>query len=501
MKITYNGIENGKNLITFTNLPNILSIENGGDGNKASLRINVNSLTNILLGKEYTININDEIIKSISSQQEAINKRFYLTNNQTQTMLVASSIIDALRNCAELEANYNIYQVTSFSNNNLVLISSIMIEAKEIGGKYNLTYSTDMPSNALTFNNTIGNSTDYLEDSLISKVCVDVYEKPDERIGSSSSTEIKYITTLEKNYYKDKVRFDLSPILTTITNYNKVTPYSLLIYSKIDNNVETLGTIATNYSTIGYMTNQGNKFIPSFTNIYFAQNVSRGDERNEYNNTILYTYEPSIYLTLYKQIGNNSQTLTINYINSSYDIIYTDNVNINMNENLNNININLNVENFNKSNYIDVVIPNVGTVKYDVIKPLKATASNQRVYWHNSYGGTSFFDFSGDRSETHKTSNSTYDTSLFDYYTQPINEMTKIYDKTVEITVKLKSHLMKEDGVWVFNDLLNSADVWTVINNEQYKIIVSDIKFTETNIEGVWECELTYNYSLNETLM
>jgi hypothetical protein len=137
-----------------------------------------------------------------------------------------------------------------------------------------------------------------------------------------------------------------------------------------------------------------------------------------------------------------------------------------------------------------------------VIKPLKATEYYQRIYWRNSYNGISFFDFTGAKSETRDLEITTYQKNIFGYYTDKMNELEKVYNNEVKYNVTLKSHLFENDGKYIFNDLAQSPDVWTVINNETYAIIIDSISVDElSDRNNIYEATLRYRYSMTPPII
>lgn len=467
MKITYDGLTNYSGLVTLTGIPNILSIEAGSvQGSKSEIRITVSNLNGIDPSKEYSITINDVTINSGEGT-----KSFFITNaNGTNDRLaVATSIAQALRN-SNL-ATYDIYQQTV----NGVLQPTVIIIAKEIGEQYEMTFNSTLGA-AITVQNYVGSTTDQFANS---KIYVDVY------------SEGAYVTTLEKSYYKDRIDFNLSQILTSISRYDYLTPYSLVIYYKKGNQVSSIGYIQNLYSAIGYMCNQGRKYL-NYNENTLAQNVSRGNQEGPYNKMTLYTYFPSIPLGIY---ASSNLNLNIQYLDSDKSVIRDTYSNFLVPNHYGYADVVLNSEWFNQAYYVRISIPDVGQLLYNVIKPLDATSRGQRVYYHNSYGGISFFDFTGEITETKKTDNDTYTKNVFDYYRDTQMEQTKIYNKENTLTVTMKSHLMEQSAIYQFNDLLGSYDVWTNINGVDYKIIISDCKVEETET-GVWQASITYTYSL-----
>ena len=99
---------------------------------------------------------------------------------------------------------------------------------------------------ALSASNYAGSTTDTLANS---KIYVDIYS------GN------QFITTLEKSYYKEKIDFNISQVLTSISRYDYLTPYNLVIYKSKNNSVSSVGYLSGLYSAIGYMTNQGDKYL------------------------------------------------------------------------------------------------------------------------------------------------------------------------------------------------------------------------------------------------
>lgn len=500
MNITLNGLVNPKNIITLSGCPTILTISNTGTGNKASAYINVNNLSSVSLGTDYYIEVNGERIFSTTDISKSLGRNFYITNqsNVSNQNIVASKIISALKNVNLLDVNYNIYQYYSDG----ALNNSVQIHAKEIGSKFNLTISTNLPSGVLTISTTNGSNSDTLASGNINKILIDIYKKSgtsQDRINSENTALGEYVTTLEKTYYRDSLSFDLSPFLTTIVNYSETTQFNIVVYSIVDTALTTLGAVMNNYVSNGYLVNQGGTFLPKFTSAILAQNVKRGETKSVMNNTILYTYEPSITFSLFTDITVNNIPIVIQYKDSSYENIATDSTTIYPTNNLQDFTINLNQYNFTQSDYVDFIIPEVGTLRYKIIKPLNAVTENYRVYYNNSYGGVSFFDFTGDRTEKRKTSVDYYQEQLFDYYQESKSELNKIYNKTVDITITLKTHNMEKDGTWQLYDLQNSTNAWTVINGKTYTINITDMTIDETTVPNIYTATMTYTYSLADS--
>ena len=499
MNITLNGLNNPSNIITLSDCPTILTVESYSGGNKAMLTIEVNNLMSITEGVNLYITINGEKITSTFNLNQAINRNFYITSTNVlpNKIFIAQSIVNALRSCPQLDANYDIYQAIQSSSS---LSPVVYVVAKESGYKYNITYETNSV-NVFNFTNTAGTSTDELAYNIKTTISVDIYKitgNLQPRIGSNLHPKNEYVTTLKKQYYRDETHFDLSPVLSVIAEPNQTVAFLLYVYATVDNRMITLGQIGYNYVAEGYSVNQGGTYIPNFSNVKLAQNVSRGTVRNVINHTILYTYEPSITLSLFSQYTVNNLNISISYVDSQLNEISKQTKTVFITDNLSEINIGLNPVGFSQASYIDIGIPNLGTIRYNVIKPINATIDNYRIYYNNSYGGVSFFDFTGDRTETRKLSVDTYQKQLFNFYKNDIQELDKVYNKDVTITVSLKSHLIPKDAIWQFYDMQKSINAWTTVNGVKYAIIINDVTIDETTTEGIYEATIKYTYSLDD---
>lgn len=464
MVLTYNGQASPQGMITLTNVPNILTIQSSSvTGNNSVLKITINDLTKIDPNNTYYITINGLTITSGN-----VGNNFYISNSNTgaNQIAVAHSIAKSLRSVGL--TNYEIYQEISQG----ILTNVVIVEAREVGELYEITFDSNLGA-AILYDNYVGTTSDEFAGGRIN---IDVYSGSD------------YITTLEKSYYKEKTDFNVSDVLKSISRYDFLVPYTLFIYSQIGNQVTNLGRVSAT-SAIGYMVNQGEKFLNTYP--MFAQNVSRGTSSP--SKMVLYTYLSTIPVTIYSD--DVVETVNITYYDSSLQQIGTGFSNVNIYNGIGQSDIALNSNLFNSAYYVDLSLENGQIIRYNVIKPVDANSRCQRVYYHNSYGGVSFFDFTGQITENHKVDNNTYTKNMYDYYRETTLEQIKIYDKETTINVTMKSHLMERSAVWQFNDLLGSYDVWTNINGVDYKIIVTDCKVDETET-GVWEATVTYTYSL-----
>ncbi len=479
MTITYNNIQGASNLITFTDIPNILKVSDNSGGTFASIDLqiigNLYSQTNA--DGQWWIEIMGNTISNVLDPNNAINKNFYVAQNNTDT---AASIVRALRNCPMISANFNITNDGSYAR----------LKAKKIGQIFqnsNEMMSTNISATYLSQSKTDGSAYSSLYGS---EIIADVYSNGN------------YITTLEKAFYDGETAFNMSPVLTTMAKLGATTPYTISLSSMKWGVYSQIGNVMENHISVGYMVNQGSKYLDnSYMNI--AQNFNRGKSRDSENNTILYVYEPNIPISFYR--GNStSQNISVSYLDSAYNTLYTASFtwsNSNMGNNrLVDYTIPLSATYFNQAFYVDITIGGK-RIRYNVIKPLNMTEYSQRILWRNSYGGISFFDFTGQRTETRDFELMTYQKNIYDYYTDPMNELDKVYDNEVNYQVSLKSHLFEEDGKYIFNDIIQSPQVWTEINGENYAIILDSVSVDEVDNNNIYEATIKYHYSQEPSII
>lgn len=492
--ITYNGLNSPQNIITFTDVPNILKVTATNGGYKAYYTL---TFVGDLYGqttadRQWYITLFGETITNVLDYNNAVNKSFYVAQTANST---ASSVAKALRNCANIAANFTVEQDGA----------SVEVRSRDVGSIfYSGFFDTNIAQAYMSRSGTDGSVYQgSLQGALID---VDVYKSNE------------YITTLEKSWYNGEAAFDMSPVLTTLASDGKTQPYSFKVTSLMNGEYALLGNLENNYISVGYMVNQGYKYIPLVSDtVELAQNVSRGKDLGYTNKTLLYVYQPNLRISTYC-FSNVRPYITVKYLDSAHNFIANSTSSswptTNTDDRLNDLTIDLNPTYFNKAFYVQVEIGEDITLLYQVIKPLKATEYSQRVFWRNSYGGISFFDFTGQRSETRDVNISTYQKNIFGFYDStmkdykngsvvyvPYNELEKPYDNDVKYTVTLKSHLFEHDGKYIFNDLIQSSKVWTTVNGQNYAIILDSVSVDETDRNDIYEATVRYHYSQEPSLI
>ena len=503
MEVTYNGLTNNQDIICFTGLPNLVTYTGSSTINtKTKYTIIIAGLRNVDPNKTYHIYIGDYQIASVPELDMAGGTNFWLPQVDSYDNQVAccQSIVRSLRNVPYIAANYNVW---ISDNNEGVPTNDLFIEAKKPGAEYNLPISWDLEEvgqNTFARTNDGASNDDMLQGN-DNKISVDVYRYTEQsRIGDTPDiTKREYVTTLEKNYSGSPVTFNVTPILSTIAKEGEMEQFCFTIYGFSGGQNRFSHITEPAYITPGYQVNQSEPFIGTFTN--FAANVSRGDERDQFNKTYLYAYYHTLNFSLYVRTGIVQTIATVKYVDSAGTVSHAISHSLNTydtTKSLNDFSLTLDEEYFNAATYIDLEIPDIGTIRYNVIKPINATDAREaeRVYWRNEYGGISFMDFTGERTETRKEEIELYQKQNFDFYTADGRELTRIYSKKIPITVKHKTHNIDGNGKWLLFSLQNSSTAWTERNGQKYYIHIEDLEIKEASNAGhIYTGIITYSFS------
>lgn len=492
INLTLNNKNNISNLICFDTCPNIVSIENDSATDTYEYRkYDANNLATT--GSNEKIIINGYAINGTSSLDNLYGRNF-LSNGKDFPESCAISIVNALKNIPQLDMNYNIVYEGA---------ATLSITAKNPGSKYRLNVVLDNIVNFDEIDSTSGSSNDDLVGDTSSRVYVDIYynDKDTQRVINSGNKEIdfKFLTTLQKEYYRKSLSFNVTPALMSVSNSNNTTVWKAFIYAVVDGQYQQIGTISDNYVINGYLVNQGNTYINAngvSNRTIPALNVARGEDKTSYNKSILYVYEPSFYISLYKINGITSENITISYLESDETEITatTKAITLTSDKNIDTYKIDFDENTMRDSYYIDLTF-SFGTIRLNVINPPFANADCNRVYWYNSYGGVSFFDFVGEKKEDRKTEVETYNKSLLDFYKNDKQEQEVVYFRENSITVSLTTHLMDKDGLYQLYDLQNSYKAWITINGVNYYIIITSLTVEEPSY-NIFTATIKYNYSL-----
>ena len=466
MNITLNNINSPSRILTFSDIPNIVKVSEDITGRNGvfSFVFNGNLKTSVSADSQYYVTFLDETVTNVMSPSKANNKRFYISTSPTST---AASFARAIRSCPSIMANFTV----EHSGTEVELVARTMGKAWSDVPNY---FSTNISSPYLTTTAYDGVAYSSLFGA---KVQLDFIDNDN-----------NYLTTLEKNFYGDECAFNISPILSTMSEYGKANEYKIKLSSiASDGEYSSLGTVS-GYTTVGYAANQSDRY--KFVN---GADIMLNSNRNQ----VRYVYGTSIP---YSVLWGNTATylLAVSIKDSAFNTLYTYSSTIqteNFDSHIVDTSYTIPNQYHTLASYVDITIGNK-TTRFKVIKPLKSAEYYQRILWRNEYGGIEFFDFTGQRSEYDSVDIETYEKNIFDYYTTSEYQSKKIYKNDYKKSVKLTSHLLESNGRWTFNSLMNSKSVWTVINNKTYYIIPKSIEVTEDQTyNNIYTATLTYEYS------
>lgn len=471
MEITYNGLSDINNLLTFSDVPNILKVKETIVGTNTSIIFTFTDGASNLVSKDeqYYVKLFGETVSNVLNPTNAVNKSFCMFSDAAST---ASSFANALRNCGSIAVNYHIIHKGSVVS---LFSKTIGNKIAQFGSGY---YTTNIPNAYLQM--TLTDGTVY-SDFYNSKVSVDVY-------SGNTITDEMYVTTLQKNYYGNECAFNMTPVLGVFSEYGKNTPYILSVsMTKSNGKYQYLGNVSGS-TTCGYIVDDSNRYLIN-SSVQILLNKNENKKIYIYNNVIKYSVLCSSdtggwlrQLTCYDSANNEVYSITNTQrrtsSNNIIDLSYT-----------------IPSHMLSLTSYIDIT-ESIDTVRLYVIKPLKASGTCERVYWRNEYGGISFFDFTSKQSESESIGISTYEKNIFDYYDNDEVEFTKIYDNEYEKEIKLTSHLMEKEGKWIFNSLFKSKRIWVEKDGKKKYIIPKSMEITENeNYSGIYSAKFTYVYS------
>lgn len=489
MNITFNGESQISGMICFTDIPNILTLEDGfGDGTYAvfTMQFDQELWDNTYYAGQWTISILGNTITNVApfDSDNAVGRNFYVSQLAEST---AASVAKALRNCPTV---FTSFQVSSSGD-------TVTLKGRRKGTLIgNNFYIIDIPSDLCIA--TIVNAGSY--DSSFDDSLIDV-----EVIGQDGDGNDEYVTTLEKTFADGKVQFNVSPVLTTMAKLGKAEPFTLNISSYKNGENTEVGSITNYFVSEGYMCNQGARWLTlPDGGLTVAQNVSRGNSAvgDELNEMPLYVSKPSIPISFYcHNLGG--MNITVEYLNSAYQVFNSGTTswhNTDSSQKLKDYTVELDERYFSSAFYVDVTLGSSTKLRYRVIKPINAAEETYRVCWRNEYGGISFFDFTGDKTETRTIDNTTYKKNIFDYYTDPMNELELTYDNDVTYDTTLTSHLFENDGKYIFNSLAQSPYIWTEVNGEKYVILISSLSVDEQE-NNIYKATLKYKLSQKPSLL
>lgn len=449
MNITFDN-QNQNGLYIFDGQPNIITFEDGTYTGTPS-RLTITCPDGLTAGEEgVIIEVNGEQITSVPVQSEASAREFAISD---VGMTTANNICRALRNVSSLLVNFSVYFGADRYGQGMVTVLARQLAA-EVSGSCTNEY--------------------------ITVVSVPSGVQSSARVASVNvSKDSAYVATLEKTICSQNTNFDVSPIISSLTEYGRLAPVTFTTWtSDADGNVSTGRTY--NMTAIkGYHTEGQPLYLTGST---MLQNVQ--------GTLYIGAGQPLVFSWLNTVSGDLD--FVVKMLGSDYSTIGSTGATI---ERADNEIVDVSIDLSSMSDevwYLDLLLPDGNSVKFNVIRPSRLSEGNVRMQWRNGMGGISFADMTGKQSKKNAISHELYrdEGSSYNFYDSGMryDRLTRLEENDVEYT--LRSHIVKEDAIPLFEDLARSGKVW--IDNEQ--IIVRDITYNEQG-HGTYVVQLSYNKS------
>ena len=460
MAVKLNNISSWNNLITFSDVPTIVSIEQSSyEGVRAKMNLTFNTVSHATETGQ-TISILDETITSVDDMSAATGRNFYISPSNTST---AYGALRALRNCPWLSANYDIF----INDYNQPIVT---ILAKEPGEASNLSLSTTFTSSELVSSTTGGT---LASDDGASVYGVDIFS------GS------EFITTLTKSAINDVQHFDVAPVLSTIAEYGKLVPYTLRVFGADDSDGVTRLSTMGGYVTPGYYCHGHSPFI-STSSMYTI--ASDGGS----------VYTPSITFS-YLNLGTRINSVKVTYKDSANMTVTAETVSVSGQaqgyKHVEDITVPLTESAMTYSTSVQIS-GSMGTAEYAIEKPLDATEGATRIYWRNPYGGLDFLDFTGAESIKVTNSETTYRPSYYDFYESDTVQKDRTYKKDITHTHSLSSKFTGEGILPLYASLNASPYVYIEEDGKKVMILIDSLTINEDNdVNGVYTVSIDYKRS------
>lgn len=452
-------------IICFDNNYNIYSILEPTSGVYEKYQLIINASLSASTDGQYSISFLGNSISNVINPQNSKGQYFYIKDDSQNSTSV--SITNALRACPNINASFNVY----FEDN------VIYLEGRNYG-YLDEVLQTNISSTDMTVNHTGGTTSNAIVNS---DVNVEIYDE-----------NLKYITSLSKTFIKDDIAFNVSPVLSTFSEYGKMKQYYLeSYYVGNDGEYTALDSVYT-YHTKGFKDGFSEKYISGGTKILIAH-------PDIYK---LWTYGNNIHYMLFSGFGVGRTQVDYICYDSDESIVYqhTDTITPSIGSpEYQEITFTIPPQYYNSVYKIKIQAGN-DEIIFNTIKPLKMTDGYTRVCVYNEYGGITYFDFTGKKSYSISKTNNEYEKNIYDYYTSDAYEENKIYkiDKSTEYT--LTSHILDKDSLFIMQTLSLAKKVWIEKDDgTKIPIIITSVSYgEESNYSTAYRITLKYKKSYEE---
>jgi len=465
MNITFNDNTLGTAMLCYSRIPNILSLTESEYGNKAIIRLTFSDSLSAATSydAQWTITILGVQFTSVITPSASNGRHFFVGSGAATAAYMAR----ALRTSTPISSQYDIWATNS----------TVTLQARQ-GGRKGIgttAVQTNISTSNLQRTVTDGTTTSTLSGS---------------RILVGVSIDGEYQTTMEKMAYGGECSFDVTPVIGTFGEDGGVHQFSLAINQlTADGTYNALGSTQS-YITNGYSAvNSANYLYPSAALPLVNRNCGQ------------FVYQTPIPLSILKGVnvgswevkwvtlttaGQQIASATTTYTNQTAAPLIVD--------------MEIDVPMTVDTAYVDVTVGSNQTIRYEVIKPLKMTEGETRIYWRNELGGVAFFDFTSSERNEYTTTQIRYDKNDFDYYTADGYEGERLLDNQVAKETTLTSHLIKgKKNTKLFESMAKTKRMWMYDDDGSLQYLLPrSIQISESNdYNDIFQCTLTFTRSNN----
>lgn len=426
-------------MVVFDDIYNIVSVREEITGTKEQWYISVSGTLSATENGQWSLSFMGDTITNVLDPKDANGSFFYVKPNDTAS--TAASICNALRNCPNVYANFSIYTEGQ---------PLVTLEAKNIGNVTDAIQS-DMVGNGISLAHNDGSVNSTLQ-------------------GANVTCEIFDDTTnvnipLSKTFYNDETAFDISSVLSTFAEYDKVKPFTCMLSHISNDGTYTNDGYFTSNVVKGFKASYSDNWIEEYSKLLIAH-------PDEYK---LWTYGNKVEIA-YFITGSGRTSLTFTAMDSNGTTLDTSSNTISGygNPEIRRATYTIPGQLYNSVFKVKVEFAN-DEVMFNVIKPIKAASEYKRIMFHNAYGGISYFDFTGEQTETFTISKKNYYKNIYDYYTNPDYEEEKTYDTGKQSEYQLTSHLLEKDSLFITEEMAKSKDTWLATEDKVEHIIITNV--------------------------
>ena len=442
-------------IAVFSDIPNILEVvQEGFSGTPASAVIYMNSASGA-----GSVTFNGIRYVGVSSVAEG--RKFHISSDPVST---AYSLVSALRNTPEVNGSYQVYMDD-------MTTAVIRIVARQAGYAWNIVMSTDMSGVML--------ETHASDVYGLDTINVDVY-------GNG-----EYLSSLQKAS-TEKVAFDVSPVIASASDYGKIGQCSMNVFGvTYGGEVASMGSVSFDVIR-GYRVNSSPLCIPAESRL--AGWLGEGNMKpGADNRTTLYCCPGKTIDFSWINYGETSLEFGISYLSSAKEQVASDSMTVSGVSSPSMVDVSVDMSDYmgNDIFYADITMPDGNVIRWNMIRPEKASDDVARLYWRNGMGGISFFDFTGSISEKRNVSQLEIRKNVYDAYVTDIQGNRLAWGSGTQKSVTMESHLFEEDGKWLFDDLSLARLVWLEWRGMKMLANLSEVEVDETDVNNVYKAKVT----------